>query len=489
MRVCLLAEGSYPYVVGGVSKWCQDLIESLPSVDFTVISLWPEPGTSGEPRYPRPRNVREVRNLYLHAGRSRRDRPPRGFEENAQAFEEALLTGQAAPLEGIAGGAGALLDGDGAWDRACALYAKHAPPELPFTEYWWTRESILSPLVPVLEAVAPDVDVIHSISTGYAGLLAASMSRSSGIPMLVTEHGLYTRERIQELWDADWIPGEAFARERRRPNFFKEWWKNAFLSFEKTAYAAADPVIALFDANRQYQIAHGADEAHARVVPNGVDVAAYEAVRKRRRPSGGFHVGLVGRVVPIKDIRTFISAMKILERKLEPGVLKAWILGPEDEDPDYAAGCRDLVRLLGLEETVAFTGRVDCRIHYETLDAVVLTSLSEGQPLSVLEAMACGIPVVASDVGACRELLEGLERSDRALGVAGMLTPPADAEGVAAALANLAGDPVLRGSMGEAGRVRARTYYRTELVGERYLEIYRSAAARRHRRIPAAARA
>lgn len=489
MRVCLIAEGSYPYVVGGVSKWCQDLIQSLPSVDFTIVSLWPEPGTAGEPRYVRPRNVREQRNLYLHAGRSRRPRPPAGFEARAEAFEEALLRGTAAPLEGLAGGAGALLDGAGAWDRACALYARHAPPGLPFTEYWWTRESILSPLVPVLEAKAPDVDVVHSISTGYAGLLAASMARAADLPMLLTEHGLYTRERVQELWDADWIPGEAFARAERRPNFFKEWWKNAFLSMEKAAYAAADPVIALFDTNRQYQIAHGADPERARVIPNGVDVAAYDAVRRRRRPSGGFHVGLVGRVVPIKDIRTFIGAVKVLERRLPPGLLKAWILGPEDEDPDYAAGCRDLVRLLGLEDTVTFTGRVDCRLHYETLDAVVLTSLSEGQPLSVLEAMASGIPVVASDVGACRELLEGLESGDRALGPAGLLTPPADAEGVAEALARLAADAALRASMGEAGRSRARAYYRTELVGERYLQAYRSAAARRRRPLPAAARA
>jgi glycosyltransferase involved in cell wall biosynthesis len=213
------------------------------------------------------------------------------------------------------------------------------------------------------------------------------------------------------------------------------------------------------------------------VIPNGVDLSIYEPIaRRRRRESGAFHVGLVGRVVPIKDVRTFISACRAAARRLPPGGFRASIIGPEDEDRDYARSCRDMVRLLGLSDVVEFTGRVDCRPYYERLDAVVLTSLSEGQPLSVLEALACGIPVVAPDVGSCRELLEGAADEDRRIGPAGLVTRPVDPDGTAEAMLRLAGDPALRARMAEAGRRRVRRFYRLEQVRTRYLDLYRRVA-------------
>jgi glycosyltransferase involved in cell wall biosynthesis len=187
-------------------------------------------------------------------------------------------------------------------------------------------------------------------------------------------------------------------------------------------------------------------------------------------------VGLVGRVVPIKDVRTFISACRTAARRLPPGGLRVSIIGPEDEDRDYARSCRDMVRLLGLSDVVEFTGRVDCRPYYERLDAVVLTSLSEGQPLSVLEALACGIPVVAPDVGSCRELLEGAGDEDRRIGPAGLVTRPVDPDGTAEAMLRLAADPALRARMAEAGRRRVRRFYRLEQVRARYLDLYRRVA-------------
>ena len=133
-----------------------------------------------------------------------------------------------------------------------------------------------------------------------------------------------------------------------------------------------------------------------------------------------------------------------------------------------------MVRLLGLANVVTFTGRVDCGPYYEVLDVVVLTSLSEGQPLSVLEALACGIPVVATDVGACRELLTGRLPEDRELGPAGLVTLPADPEGTAGAILRLLEDPGLRRAMGRAGRWRAEKYYCQQRVREYYLQLYRS---------------
>src|SRR3546814_18617729 len=83
------------------------------------------------------------------------------------------------------------------------------------------------------------------------------------------------------------------------------------------------------------------------------------------------------------------------------------ILGPFDEDPGYCQECRDLVAMLGLGETVKFMGQVKLDDWLGRIDAIVLTSISEAQPLVILEAGAAGVPTVATDVGACREMILG----------------------------------------------------------------------------------
>ena len=125
-------------------------------------------------------------------------------------------------------------------------------------------------------------------------------------------------------------------------------------------------------------------------------------------------VGLIGRVVPIKDVKTFLRAMR--------GVISAmpqaegWIVGPEEEDPEYVSECRSLMASLGLEGKVHFLGFQRIQDILPKLGLMVLTSISEAQPLVILEAWAAGTPVVSSDVGSCRELIEGGSAEDRDLG-------------------------------------------------------------------------
>jgi glycosyltransferase involved in cell wall biosynthesis len=367
----------------------------------------------------------------------------------------------------------AFLKDDRSWKLLCHLYETHGIPGMSFPDYFWTWRATHLPLFRVLESPLSDADLIHTISTGYAGCVAAVHKLQRGIPMITTEHGLYTRERAQEIWDADWIPGEDRADERRASNAFKTWWNRMFEGMERITYATSDAVISLFEENRRYQISRGASEDRASVIPNGVDLSFFDGVRASRRATGRFHIGLVGRIVPIKDIKTFIAACGILRDQLGADLLEASLIGPRDEDEIYASQCVEMVRLLGLEKVVRFLGKRDPREYYRTLDSLVLTSLSEGQPLVLLEGMACGIPFVATDVGCCRELLEGRDGEDRKLGTAGLITRIAAPEETAAALYQLAGNPDLRERMARAGRRRVETYYRLDQVRTAYLDLYR----------------
>jgi glycosyltransferase involved in cell wall biosynthesis len=109
---------------------------------------------------------------------------------------------------------------------------------------------------------------------------------------------------------------------------------------------------------------------------------------------------------------------------------------------------------------------------YPQLDVLLLTSLSEGQPLVILEAYAAGLPVVATDVGACRELIEGAEDSDRALGPSGIVTRVANPADTAAALVRMAKHPEQRAQMGRAGTARLVARYQLRDVVATYDGIY-----------------
>jgi glycosyltransferase involved in cell wall biosynthesis len=175
-------------------------------------------------------------------------------------------------------------------------------------------------------------------------------------------------------------------------------------------------------------------------------------------------VALIGRVVPIQDVKTFIRSVALL-RATVPDV-QAFVLGPTDEDAGYYDECVQLVYHLGLNDAVRFTGQVKLQEYLGRLDVVVLTSLSEAQPLVILEAGAAGIPVVATDVGACREMILG------AVGAGGAITPLCNPTATAHELARLLTDRDWYAQCAGAIRERVRLHYDKRNVDRAYGEIY-----------------
>jgi glycosyltransferase involved in cell wall biosynthesis len=323
---------------------------------------------------------------------------------------------------------------------------------------------------------APRARVVHSISTGYAGLLGAFLKRRWECSFILSEHGIYTKERKIDLAQASWINdrpdsvGEGLSAE---VGYIRRMWIRFFEQAGRLTYQAADPIIALYDGNRLRQIADGAQAERTQVIPNGISLTAYRDAMEQRPVGIPPVVGLIGRVVPIKDIKTFIRAMRGVVSSMPDA--QGWIIGPDEEDASYAEECRSLVASLGLQEQVKFLGFQNISAIMPSLGVMVLTSISEAQPLVILEAYAAGVPVVATDVGSCRELIEGGCADDVALGSAGETVAIADPQASAQAILNLLQNPQRWQQAQQAGLHRVTRFYTETLMFERYRQLYASA--------------
>jgi polysaccharide biosynthesis protein PelF len=492
--VCLLVEGTYPFVSGGVSSWVHDIIRGHPELRFAVLNVGSHPAAYGEPRYQLPENVVGLHRVFCQETA----KPPLDGDERASLREEirklrSAVDARPAPsrvLEGLRRlhleedgdleiwrsilsdlatadlGLPEFLYGRASFDLLTAI-AEQVAAEAPFLDLFWHYRAIHVPVLRLLAAPVVEASCYHAVSTGYAGMLASVWSHRTGKPLALTEHGIYSRERDMELARADWIRDAAEADDggfglrtatwAPRISPLRRLWSRFFRGLSRLTYAQSTRILTLSDVNRKKQIADGAPLEKIDIVPNGVDLPAAPPASESATDGGHvvielrpppMRVGFVGRVVPIKDLITFIRACDEALRSVE---LDVRVIGPMEEDGGYATRCRDLVARLGRAEQIKFLGPMPPAKIYPDLDVVVLTSFSEGQPLVILEAYACGVPVISTDVGACREMVEGRTPADRAIGPSGFVTRVATPKETAAALIALARDPKQRRRMGAAG--------------------------------------
>jgi polysaccharide biosynthesis protein PelF len=479
--ICLILEGSYPYVAGGVSTWTQDLIKAQAPLTFSIVALTSDdqPRTL---RYELPDNVVGVVQLPLR-------HPSTGTLEQfgsrrlVKALAEALVRMQgdgaldsfadAVALVAKAGpkiGTHALMNSPAAWQMITKMYMADAP-ESSFLEYFWTWRALQGGVFAAILDPIPKAKVYHTISTGYAGLVAARAAIETGRPAVLTEHGIYTNERRIEITMAEWLYDAAdswFQIETPRWDL-RQLWMRAFQAYARICYGACTEITTLYGGNQILQKADGAPPERMRIIPNGIDAALYGALSRDespRRPT----VALIGRVVPIKDIKTYIRAAGALRTKV-PDVL-CWVMGPDDEDEDYAAECRDLVAYLGLEETVVFLGRVKISDYLGKIDCLALTSISEAQPLVILEAGAAGVPTVATDVGACREMIEGPHDESPHLGPGGAIVPLSSPMAAAEAMGRLLTDRQWWTQCSTGIRERTFQHYNKIRIDKDYNDLY-----------------
>jgi len=329
-------------------------------------------------------------------------------------------------------------------------------PYIAFSDAFHSVRSRLLPLLYLMGTKVPKADCYHSISTGYGGLLASMGAYVNKKPLLLTEHGIYTREREEEIIRAKWVAQS-----------FKKHWIDFFYMLSDLIYQRAFRVTSLFTNAMKTQIDMGCDKEKCRVIENGI---SYEKLCNipLKKEDGIVDIGAVVRLAPIKDIKTMIYAFFELTSRLDN--VRLHIMGGVD-DQEYADECHDLVAQLNLEDKIIFTGRVNIVEYFEKLDFTILTSISEGQPLSVLESFAAKRPCVTTDVGCCRELLGG--KPGDTFGPAGYCVPPMQREKLADAMEPLCESRELRLKMGEAGQKRAYEYFRYNIMLTKYRDLYK----------------
>jgi polysaccharide biosynthesis protein PelF len=475
MDVALIGEGAYPHQLGGVSVWCDQLVRGMPDHTFRIVALV---ATGREPsQWQLPDNVASLDVVPLwgppSTARVARRRARSSFVPLLRRLVEVVLSPPAERQPEFA-------------EVLQEIYqqAKHDDLRAGFdneegvrviSDAWRDRwpdveqpsptlhdaVTVLRLLEHSLRALArPPVqaDLVHVATNGLGALPALAAKWEHGTPMLVTEHGVALREHYLHNRNGPyrWPVRKLYSAYLRRL---------CALGFGEAEIIAPGNVY-----NRRWEAQLGADASRTRTVYNGVDPAWFLSLADEPEVPT---ISWIGRIEPLKDIETLVQAFALVHREMPEARLRLFGWAPFGQE-GYLGRCQELAGELGLGDTVTFEGRVeDSRKAYAAGQVVVLSSISEGFPYTLIEAMACGRPCVATDVGGVTE----------ALGSTGLVVPPRRPDEVAQACLTLLRDDDLRRRLGADARARVLELFTLERSVGEYREIYASLTSGRPRPI------
>lgn len=473
MNVTLVTEGTYPHAYGGVSVWCDQLVRGMPEHAFHVVALT---GTGEEAlAWDPPVNV-TVEPVPLWGPRPPgRGGSPGEFEGPFRVLLDLCLGGGTEAAGEIfpsvlrslydEGGLSEKLAGEGpvvwlmeAWGR------RDRDGELPDgvrpnVHDALTAISLLEHALRPLARPVPAADLTHAVSNGATVLPALAAKWTHGTPFCLTEHGIYLRERYLGY-------GKGYS------------WpvKQLILAFLRmlcaAGYQAADLITPGNRYNQRWETRCGADPELIRTVYNGVNPEEFpEAGSEPERLT----MSWAGRVDPIKDLETLIKAFAIVRDEFPNVVLRLFGGG----NAEYREKCVALAGDLDVEEHVTFEGRVEeVRDAYVAGTIVMLSSISEGFPYTLIEAMTCGRATVSTDVGGVTEAVAANPNSPED-GDCGLVVPPRDPEAMAEAAVRLLRDPDLRARMGGTARRKALEFFTVDQAVASFRQIYDEMAGAR----------
>jgi glycosyltransferase involved in cell wall biosynthesis len=468
MDVALIGEGTYPHQFGGVSVWCDQLVRGMPDYDFLLVALV---ATGAEPvRWSLPENVASVDTVPLWgpapAGPGSRRRgwrrsrsvpcpalpdlvdillaPPAESQERfGDVLREVFEFAQTEDLSASLSSESAVSLLSAAW-RDWRLDSTEAAPTLHDAV---TAMQLLEHSLRPLSHPPVRADVAHAVTNGLGALPALAAKWRYGTPMIVTEHGIYMREQYLHSRDTPfrWPVRALNLRFLRR--------------LCSLGYSEAEMITPGNVYNKRWEEQLGADLSRVRTVYNGVDPADFPPSDSEPTVPT---ISWAGRVDPVKDLETLLLAFELVHRQMPEARLRMFGSPPQGQEA-YLERCKSLAAELGLSDVATFEGRVEkIRDAYDAGQIVVLCSIAEGFPYTVIEAMTCGRPCVATDVGGVSE----------AVADTGMIVPPRNPEALAQSCLALLRDPGLRRQLGAAARMRALEYFTVDRAISAFDEIY-----------------
>ncbi|MFN0284069.1 MAG: GT4 family glycosyltransferase PelF [Kineosporiaceae bacterium] len=506
MRVALVTEGTYPHFHGGVSTWCDQLVRGLSEHEFDVTAIT---GTGTEqPAWALPPNVVALRTIPLWGAAVRQ--LPRRRSLRAGHFKAPLSMPLGVPartasrtvstwpnngfIRDVAQRFGtALVDPDlasarpafrvalGSWARCAPEYDIEAAVLSPgfigllmdrltssyYSELWdgsqlgrptvgdvVTATRLITHAMRPLMAPAPQVDLVHLVANGVAGLQGLAAKWQYGTPYVLSEHGVYLRERYLSFGRTEY-------------SWPLRWLMLRFYRLLTSAVYAEAALVAPGNVyNRRWETWDGVDESAIRTVYNGVDPDAFAVdAREPDVPT----ISYVGRVDPIKDLATLVRGFGLVRAELPEARLRIFGGTPAGNER-YAEQLRMLVHALDLDDAVTFEGRIDViQDGYAAGHVVALTSISEGFPYTVIEAMSCGRATISTDVGGVAE----------AVGEAGLVVPPSNPDAFAQACLRLLRDDAERHRLAYAARARVTELFTLERSLNAFRTIYADVEADR----------
>jgi glycosyltransferase involved in cell wall biosynthesis len=509
VRIGLLTEGGYPYVSGDARLWCDRLVRGLGQHEFDIYALSRSERQEGEGWIQLPPQVSRVRTAPLWKaeddgvvyGRRARRRFAEAYGELAAAVCGAPVAGSADSAE-FAGGSGALggpvaADGVEADRFASALYglaelareerglvgalrsevavralerACRAPGALGTARAARVPDllSVAAHIERALRSLSLDwyegdgldsVDLCHATAGGAAALPGLLARHFSGVPLLVTEYGVPLRAHYLAAATVEEVPAVRALLAAFHGRLAAEVYRAAALITPGNTHA------------RRWQERCGADRAKLRTVYPGMEASRFAEVGESAE--GGRCVDAdtlvwVGRIEPAKDLISLLHSFAEI-RKEQPKT-RLRIVGAPADGPDgaaYLAHCKALAAQLFPDEAEGVHAVGDNPVSFEEIGApevpslaeayasgavIVLSSVVEGFPISLVEAMFCGRATVSTDVGAVVEVIGGT----------GLVVPPRNPRALAEACVALLRDPERRERLGAAARARALELFTVE---------------------------
>lgn len=447
----LVSEGGYPYANGGVSVWCDQLVRAMPGRDFRVVALTGH--GRALPVFDLPGNVVSVTDIPIWS-RASTARGPRGrvrdrflevfgrllaatlsptatTSDFATAMRALYEYAQTENLSAALSSADSVTLVADVWD-ASRLGRSGLGPEQRSSVSLGEAAIVMGMVEHMLRPLSlPPVtgDIVHCTSNGLVALVALGAKWTNNTPVVLSEHGVYLRERYLSYRESTlgWAVKYTLLRLTK--------------AITELLYAEADVIAPGNVYNRRWQVRLGADPESIVTVYNGVDPGDFPQARDEpAEPTLVF----IGRIDPIKDLETLIRSFALTVSEIPQARLRVFGVAPAGGQ-QYLARCQELAVELEIAERVVFEGRsASAWDAYAAGQVVVLSSISEGFPYTVIEAMATGRPTVSTDVGGVLE----------AVGDTGLVVPARDPEAFSAACVTLLRDGELRSRLGAAARAR-----------------------------------